>query len=86
MLDVDDKYSPKIKLYNVAKGTVGLMKVRKPDYASAPMKVGNVIDLLRWEQKPAYQYVDGRRSIKPGIYDLWIREYKILSAPAENIE
>ena len=80
VLEVDDKYSPKIKLYNVAKGTTGTMKVRKPLFASAPMSPGDVIDLIGWQQKPAYQYVDGKRQIKPGVKDLWIEEYKVLPA------
>lgn len=80
VLEVDDKYSPKIKLYNVAKGTTGMMKVRKPLFTSAPMSPGDVIDLIGWQQKPAYQYVDGKRQIKPGVKDLWIEEYKVLPA------
>ena len=78
VLEVDDKYSPKIKLYNVAKGTVGIMKVRKPVYKKAPLQEGDVIDLLSWQQKPAYQYKDGKATVKPGVFDLWIQEYKIL--------
>lgn len=80
VLEVDDKYSPKIKLYNIAKGTVGLMKVRKPLYNSNPVKPGDVIDLILWERKPAYQYVDGKRTPKVGVYDLWINAYKIRAA------
>lgn len=80
VLEVDDKYSPKIRLYNVAKGTVGLMKVKKPLFKKDPFKEGDVIDLLGWQQKPAYQYKDGKSSIKPGVFDLWIQEYKILPA------
>lgn len=80
VLEVDDKYSPKIKLYNIAKGTVGLMKVRKPLYNSNPVKPGDVIDLILWERKPAYQYVDGKRTPKVGVYDLWINAYKIRTA------
>lgn len=80
VLEVDDKYSPKVRLYNVAKGTVGLMKVRKPVYNKAPMKEGDVIDLLAWQQKPAFQFKDGKPQVKPGVFDFWIQEYKILSA------
>jgi len=28
VLDIDERYSPKLRLYNIAKGTVGVMKVR----------------------------------------------------------
>ena len=80
VLEVDDKYSPKVKLYNVASGTVGLMKVRKPLYKKQPLSIGDVIDLLGWQKKPAYQFKDGKPQVRPGVSDLWIQEYKVLSA------
>ena len=78
VLEVDDKYSPKMKLYNVAKGTVGVMKVRKPIYQKAPVKEGNVIRLIGWKRKPAYQYIDGKQTVKDGVFDLWISEYEVI--------
>lgn len=78
VLEVDDKYSPKMKLYNVAKGTVGVMKVRKPVYQKAPVKEGDVIRLIGWKRKPAYQYIDGKQTVKEGVFDLWISEYEII--------
>jgi len=77
---VDDKYSPKIKLYNVSSGTVGIMKVRKPTYKKTPLIPGNVINLVSWEKKPAYQFKDGKPQARPGVQDLWMKEYKILYA------
>lgn len=78
VLEVDDKYSPKVKLYNVAKGTVGVMKMRKPLYQNKLIAPGDVIRLISWNRKPAYQYVDGQRKIKDGVYDLWISDYEIM--------
>lgn len=80
VLEVDDKYSPKIKLYNVSSGTVGIMKVRKPTYKKTPLIPGNVINLVSWEKKPAYQFKDGKPQARPGVQDLWMKEYKILYA------
>ena len=82
VLEVDEKYSPKVKLYNVAKGTTGLMKVKKSYYAEKPLEEGVVIDLLAWKRRPAYQYVNGERKIKPGVYDLWMDDYAIVSSTA----
>ena len=78
VLEVDDKYSPKMKLYNVAKGTVGVMKVRKPVYQKALVKEGDVIRLIGWKRKPAYQYIDGKQTVKEGVFDLWISEYEVI--------
>lgn len=79
VLDVDDKYSPKIWMYNVASGTTGMMKVRKPLYNQNPMKPGNVIDLLSWKPEPSRTYANGQSVIKPGEFDNWIKSYKIVS-------
>ena len=79
VLEVDDKYSPKVKLYNVAKGTVGLMKIRKPTYKLWPVRTGDVVRLKDWQRKPAYQYLDGKPKAKPGVYDLWMLDYEIVA-------
>ncbi len=84
ILEVDDKYSPKIKMYNVAKGTVGVMKVRKPLYKQHPMAEGDVIRLIGWKRKPAYQYVDGKQTVKEGVFDLWIQDYENVSSEQKN--
>lgn len=78
VLDVDDKYTPKIKMYNVATGTSGTMKVKKKLYTEKPLAPGTVIDLVGWGRKPARKYQDGKSSIVPGVFDLWINDYKIL--------
>lgn len=78
VLAVDDKYSPKIQLYNVAKGTVGVMKIRKDLYKKMPLKTGDVVTLYDYDKKPARKYVGGKSVINPGVYDLWIKSYKIL--------
>ena len=78
VVDVDATYSPKVKLYNVARGTVGLMKVRKPTFNKEPLQIGDVIRLESWEKKPAYQYTDGKPKAKPGVYELWMREYSLV--------
>ena len=80
VIDVDDKYSPKIKLYNVSKGTVGTMKVKKPIYKKDPMQTGNVIFMIDWQQKQAFSFKDGKPQPKPGVYDNWLTKYKIVSA------
>lgn len=80
VLEVDDKYSPKIKMYNVAKGTTGVMKVRKALYKEKPLRLGDVMRLIGWKRRPAYQYIDGKQVAKDGVYDLWIQDYEIVKA------
>lgn len=75
ILEIDDKYSPKLKLFNIATGNTGVMKMKKAMYAGSGLKSGNVIKLQSWEKKTAYSYVDGKSVPRQGVYDLWIKQY-----------
>ena len=78
VMEVDDKYSPKIKLYSAATGRVGVMKIKKPIFSKAPLRKGDVIDLLNWVKRPAYRYVDGKSKSIPGVDESWIVAYDVL--------
>ena len=67
VLDVDTKYSPKIRLQSLTTGNVGMMKVLKKTFASQPLKAGQLIHLDRWQPKEAW----GR----PGVMENWIDAY-----------
>lgn len=83
VVDIDTTYSPKIWLYNIAKGTMGMMKVRKAKYQQYPLAVGDIIRLYDWDKKPAYQYSNGQRTIKIGVYELWMKEYFVETEKTE---
>lgn len=80
VLAVDEKYSPKLDLYNVAKGTVGRMKIKKDLFKRRPLKVGDVITIYDFDKRPARMYVNGKSVINPSVQEIWLKEYKILSA------
>lgn len=77
VLAVDSKYSPKIELYNISKGTRGLMKARKPYFQKNPVAVGDLLTIVRWHPDQAYSFSDGKRVVKPGVKDLWLDEYRV---------
>lgn len=79
VLDVDDKYSPKLRLYNLTSGTVGLMKIKKPLYLEQKVAAGDVIHLREWNRRQAYEYVAGKSRPKKGVTELWITEYAKVS-------
>lgn len=85
VLDIDDKYSPKIQLYNVAKGTVGMMKMKKDAFKKNPLAVGDVLTLKDYDKKPARKFSGGKSVINPGVFDLWILKFeKIFSNLCET--
>ena len=84
VLEVNERYSPRLALYNLRKGTAGVMKVRKDVYWDAPPKAGDVIAVEEWTRRPRYRYsppVDGARAKPrpiPGQFELWINRYRRL--------
>lgn len=78
VLEVDDKYSPKLRLYNAASGKTGVMKVKKALYQTQPLGPGDIIRLLAWERKPAYAFADGKAMPRADLHDLWLTQYEIL--------
>ena len=70
VIDVDTKYSPKIRLQSLTTGNVGMMKVLKKTFAAEPLKPGQLIRLDKWQQKEAWG--------KPGVMEAWIDKYTII--------
>lgn len=79
VLEVDDRYSPKLRLYSVATGNVGVMKLKKNLFQSQPLSPGDVIRLLDWQRRPAYAFLSGKPRPIPGKSELWMLEYTISS-------
>lgn len=76
VIDVDAKYSPKVTMYNLSRGTKGLMKVRKPYFNKNQLSVGDIVEIIRWHPEQAYSFANGQRTVKPGVTDLWMDEYR----------
>lgn len=77
VIDVDTKYSPKITLYNISRGTTGLMKIRKPAFNKKPLAAGDILIMKRWHPEQAFAFSGGVRTVKPGVTDLWLDDYEI---------
>lgn len=81
VLDVNEQYSPKVTLYNLRKGTTGVMKVKKDLYWLEPLRTGDIIVVDGWTRKPRYRYMpsDDKKKSKPkpipGQFELWITAY-----------
>lgn len=79
VIDIDDKYSYKLKLYNVSNGNVGTMRIKKNLFSASSPKVGDVITIDRddWERKQVYKFIDGKSVPVEGAYDNWIKRYNV---------
>lgn len=79
VLDVDDRYSPKVRLCSVATGRTGVMKLKKALFKQQPLEPGSILKLLSWERRPSYRFVDGKPRPNRGITELWITKYQLIS-------
>ena len=74
--DVDDKYSIKLNLYSVRRGTTGEVKVAKKNYHA--VGVGSCIMTKKIEPSPKYTYNKGKRTPIPGEEEYWVKEYTVM--------
>ena len=82
--EVDAKYGVKAKLYTPKRGTTGIVRFRKDDFAKCPFEDGDFLTLLDFNRSPKYTYRGGERAVVPGEFDIWARKYKVYKAPKEN--
>lgn len=76
VLEVDDKYTPKLKLYSLATGKTGVMKIWKSIYNGKPVLPGDIFKLIAWETKPEYRYMPDKTRNATGRTELWIKRYE----------
>lgn len=86
--EVEERYSPKIHLYSLARGTSGVLKMLKSFYNSRPLKPGDCVRIPRtgWEKKPKVVFQDGKKTKMPGVYERWIINYTALFVAPEEKE
>ena len=73
---IDDKYTIKLNLYSVKRGTKGLVKIAKKDYHA--VAEGSCIRVEDYKKSPKYSYSKGTKTIIPGEQDIWVTKYKVL--------
>ena len=69
ILEVDTKYSPKVRMQSLSNGNVGTMKILKKTFHKTELKPGMLIHLDNWTRKQAWN--------RPGVTELWIEKYSL---------
>ena len=73
---VDDKYSIRVKVYNIRKGNITELRIAKKDYE--PISAGSCIRVDKYRESKKYTYRNGQKTIVPGEKEFWVSEYKIM--------
>jgi DNA polymerase-3 subunit alpha len=74
VLSVNTKYSPKITVYTIDKGTTEVYKMPKKSYEKQPFNQGCIIN-FNWEQRPKSKLVDGQWQKDYSVMEKWIINY-----------
>lgn len=75
---VDDKYSIRAKLYSVQRGTTGIVRIAKKDYAAQPLQEGLCLKMLEYNMRQKNTFRNGQRIPIPGEKDCWVTRYTIV--------
>lgn len=87
VVGLDDKYRVELKLYNVARGTESPpLRVNKTTFGNNPVKIGETIQILgnQAEKRPRRLFRDGKSQVVPGVYDWWLKAYKVFHRPQKE--
>ena len=76
VVSLDDRYSVKMQLYSIQRGTTGMVKIAKKNYHT--VAEGSCIMLESFKKSPRYTYNKGQRTIVPGEMDTWVTDYRVM--------
>jgi len=78
VLEVDTKYSPKVKLYSLKNGTILDCKINKKTFGKAPLDCGDVILISKVRKKPkVHKDETGKWVEVEGTNELWVTDYSL---------
>lgn len=80
VMDIDTKFSPKLNLYCLAKGTTGIMKVSKWAFEKYPIETGDVIYINKSKKRSQKIFKDGKFIENEDVKEYWIEEYTIANS------
>lgn len=77
VLEVDTKYSPKLKMHSLKNGTTVECKISKQDFKKCRLEAGDLVRITKQTRKAKQRRNDsGEYETIPGVYELWISGYK----------
>lgn len=77
VVDIDTKYSPKLKMYSLKNGTTIECKIDKKTFAKCKLANGDIVKIQGQRKKAKMRRTeDGEFEPVPGVFELWITSYK----------
>ena len=77
-MDLNLKYSPKLKVYNLENGKISTFKMKIKDYQSNPFEKGSILKIISKENKQKVMKNGDQWLPIIDEYETWINEFEIL--------
>ena len=75
VIDMNTKYSPKIKLYFLDSGVTEVYKISKKLFVSNPLEIGDVVYVGLFKKKFKMEKVGDEWIQNTTAYDTWVEKY-----------
>ena len=77
VLDLNTKYSPKLKLYDLSTGEIQVVKIYANTYQESPFNKGAIIRAPHIIMKPKSQMINGKWCKLLDDKEPWIQSYQV---------
>ena len=77
VLEVDTQYGIKAMLYNIKRGTSGVVRLKKATFSESEFKPGQCIYIKQGKSEQRCMYKGSKRIPIEGEFDYWVKQYKI---------
>jgi DNA polymerase III alpha subunit len=75
VMEVNEKFAPRIQVYGLAKGTQATLKIQKRLFENNILRGGDVIFCDKFEKKPTVKMIDGIFETIPNDFTWWLTKY-----------
>jgi DNA polymerase-3 subunit alpha len=77
VLSIETTYGIKARLYNVKRGTTGIVKISKKTFEEQPFEANQCIIIDNGSQRPRFLFQNGKRVPIPGEQEYWMTNYHV---------
>lgn len=87
VLEIDDKYTPRIIVQTLNKGTQQTLKVSKKIFQNHPFEIGSILLCKQFKKKNSmHKNSDGKWEETPGKEDWWLESYYVTESNHEFLK
>ena len=78
VMELDTKYSPKLKIYGLINSVVMEAKIDKKTFKKKPLTKGCIVQILKYRVKPKMRKTENGFETVPNTKEFWLTDYEII--------